>query len=162
MSQAASKCGALACWQHTHVLVHGNANLTLSVHAHCCYCNAEIQSDEVRNYVLDTEPGGCSKLFAPSEQIRSLQLDLEGYRGHPEMKINGPAADQWACGIVMFQLLTGELPFLSGNTKPLPQAPASVVGEEFKRQWQLYEEMRNLHRQWVSTQQPDMQFTCSP
>ena len=67
--------------------------------------------------MCDTEPAGCSKSFAPAEQLRSHQLYLEGYRSHhnPQMKINGPAADFWASGVVLFQLLTGDLPFKVGG-----------------------------------------------
>ena len=98
----------------------------------------------------DTNPHGCSMHFAPSEQIRSYQLYMEGYEDHPEMMINGPAADQWASGVVIFQLLTGDLPFIPGKTKPLPEAPRHLVEENDRHDWQLYEHMRYLHCQWVS------------
>ena len=113
-------------------------------------CAAVLQSNGFRKYVRDTNPRGCSMLFAPSEQIRSYQLYMLGCDDHPETKINGPAADQWASGVVMFQLLTGDLPFIPGKTKPLPLAPKQL-DEDDQHDWQLYEDMRYLHRQWVST-----------
>lgn len=99
--------------------------------------------------MLDTDPRGCSVYFAPSEQIRSYQLNLEGYDMHPETMINRAAADFWAAGVVMFQLLTGELPFLFETVASLPEAPESVEDDD-RLKWQRREIMRDLHRQWVS------------
>ena len=113
-----------------------------------CSSYAEYGTDERMKYVLNTNPYGCSIYFSPSEQLRSYQLFQEGYDTHPEMMINGPAADFWAAGVVLFQLLTGELPFMYETVALLPKAPESVE-EDSRLKWQQYETMRELHHQWV-------------
>ena len=109
-----------------------------------------------RDYELDVQPDGCSLFFAPSEQIRALQLGCEGddKLQDPARVINGPAADYWALGILAFFVLTGENAFQHDNSKPLPKAP-KYVREVFKLQWRKYKAMLILHRQWVSIHNPD-------
>ena len=65
-----------------------------------------------------------------------------------DLEINGPAADLWATGVLLFEMLFGELPFCVDETLPLPDAPACVPDDE-KSAWQQYEAVRRLHQAWV-------------
>lgn len=49
--------------------------------------------------------GVCSNYGAP-EQLRSVQLQRMGHFDHSEVMINGPAADMWAVGVVMYELVS--------------------------------------------------------
>ncbi len=61
--------------------------------------------------VLDVNPQGATPAYASPELLRSLQLHCQGFDvAEPGLLINGPSADWWAVGIVLFELLTRELP----------------------------------------------------
>jgi len=56
--------------------------------------------------VLDVNPQGATPAYAAPELLRSLQLQCQGAGpADPGLLINGPSADWWAVGIVLFELL---------------------------------------------------------
>ena len=103
--------------------------------------------------VRDVEPDGATTAYASPEQLLSLQLQYADSGDEEEdLLINGPLSDMFSAGVVLFELLTGELPFepteeQEEETEGL--APESVP-EEYKETWEEYEAMRRLHNDWVS------------
>ena len=54
--------------------------------------------------------GVCCNYGAP-EHLRSVQLQRMGMHDHEDAKINGPSADMWSLGAVMYELVSW--PYLS-------------------------------------------------
>ncbi len=97
--------------------------------------------------VLDVNPQGATPAYAAPELLRSLQLHCQGAGpADPGLLINGPSADWWAVGIVLFELLTGELPF---RGKAATKAP-EYINSLCKEQWEDYEGVLQAHQSWVS------------
>ena len=63
-------------------------------------------------------------------------------------RINGPAADNWAAGVVCFEMLTGDLPFWPDSNAVLPAAPDHVP-EDSKKEWQKIQAVLKLQSDWV-------------
>ena len=85
--------------------------------------------------MLDVIPHGATVPYAAPELLRSLRMQCEGafmYR----VGINGPSADFWAIGVVLYELLTGELPF-TGKGYIAAQVPESVP-PHLKPDWESY------------------------
>lgn len=69
--------------------------------------------------MLDVNPQGATAACAAPELLLSLQHQFEGEDIPAEVLINDPSADWWAVGYVLFEILTGEVPF---NSKHCPAA----------------------------------------
>ncbi len=97
--------------------------------------------------VLDVNPQGATPAYAAPELLRSLQLQCQGAGpAHPGLLINGASADWWAVGIVLFELLTGELPFRNKAATKAPECLDSLC----KEQWENYGGVLQDHQSWVS------------
>lgn len=98
-------------------------------------------------HTQEVQPTGATTDYASPEQLRSLQIQFER-REHEDLLINGASSDMFSVGVVLYEQLTGVLPF-----QPVEHisrsAPASVP-EELKGRWEEYEAMSQAHRLWVS------------
>ncbi len=103
--------------------------------------------------VLDVVPQGATAAYAAPEVLRSLQLQFEwAHDSETGVRINGPSADFWAVGMVLYELLTGEVPFDGKDSSVVTEAPTDVPSKS-KDQWEDYESVLDLQRSWVSQQE---------
>ena len=101
------------------------------------------------NYAqYNVKPLGSTCCYASPEQLRALQLGLEGKGDCDEAWINGPSADNWAVGAVLIEVLTGRTAFCPDANAKLPPAPECVLPKD-RKQWQEYESYLQLHQGWV-------------
>ena len=100
--------------------------------------------------VLDLSPQGGTPAYAAPEVLQCLQLQHEGTADAAHALINGPAADWWSVGVVLYELLTGERPFSDQHCSSIREAPDTVSSHD-KAQWEQYECVLACRRTWVST-----------
>ena len=98
---------------------------------------------------LDVLPQGATAPYAAPELLRALQLQFEGADEAEGMLVNGPSADWWATGVVLFELLTGELPF-NGKGGPAPVKVPEAVASQCSAHWEEYACMLSAQESWVS------------
>ncbi len=99
--------------------------------------------------MLDVNPQGAIAAYAAPKLLLSPQLEFEGQDMSAEVMINGPSADWWAVGCVLFEILTGEGPFNSKDCPAAVEVPQTVSAEG-RAQWKVYEHMRQAQQTWVS------------
>ncbi len=97
--------------------------------------------------VSDVRPEGATPAYAPPEVLRSLQQQYEGAEWDDAL-VNGPSADWWSVGVVLFFLLTGDLPF-SDEGPVVKEAPVTVPSH-CRAQWQDYQRVLEEQQIWVS------------
>ena len=105
--------------------------------------------------VCDIQPVGATPAYASPEQLRSLQIHFE-QRQHPELLVNGPSSDLFSAGVVLFEQLTGVLPFLPAEN--IERSVPDSVPENSRERWREYEAMSQAHYVWVSMQHPAEQL----
>lgn len=72
----------------------------------------------------DVLPSAATAAYAAPELLLPLLLQLEGADDDDAyVRVNGPAADMWLIGVVMYHLLTAELPFQPDASSKPRQAP---------------------------------------
>ena len=88
---------------------------------------------------------GATAPYASPEVLFSLQKQLQGDDdSEPGMMLNGCAADMWALACVLYQMMTGALPF--------------QLKEE---QWSVYHAFDVAQEDWVSASWLTMQQYAS-
>ena len=95
--------------------------------------------------MLDVNPQGATAAHAAPELLLSLQRQFEGEDIPAEVLINGPFADWWAVGCVLFEILTGKVPFNSMDC-PAAVEVSQTVPAESRAQWEVYEHMRQAQQ----------------
>ena len=95
-------------------------------------------------FAKDIAPQGATLVYAAPEVLQFLQLHHER-AGSDDVGtyIDGPAADFWSVGILLFELLTGEVPFDSKDSLAAGSTPARVRSGHESR-WAGYEAMLQL------------------
>ncbi len=99
--------------------------------------------------MLDVNPQGATAAYAAPELLLSLQRQFEGEDISAKVLIKGPSADWWAVGCVLFEILTGEVPFNSKDYPAAVEVPQTVPVESWA-QWEVYDHMRQVQQTWVS------------
>jgi len=89
-------------------------------------------------------------VYAAPEVLRFLQQQHEGreWGKWSRTLVNGPSADWWSVGVVLFSLLTGELPF-SDEGPTEREAPVNVPSH-CRAQWEDYQCVLEEQQIWVS------------
>ena len=101
--------------------------------------------------VQDLHPQGATPAFAAPDVLRFLQKQHEGAELNQsgQVPVNGPSLDWWSVGVVLFFLLTGELPF-NDEGPTVSKAPLNVPSH-CRAQWEDYECVLEWQQIWVST-----------
>ena len=98
--------------------------------------------------------GDAALIHAHREKAAEVALGLEGSDPRctaPEVLagcLHGPAADAWACGVLLFRLLSGEFPFEGATAKEARAAVLGPQGADFSHPvwWSVSEEASDLVR----------------
>ena len=96
-------------------------------------------------------PQGTTPAYGAPEILRSLQKQYEQQgllRVCSGIAINGPAADYWGAGIVVYKFLTGHLPFDCKDSLTASKAPTYVLSRH-QPYWEAYESILHLQQTWV-------------
>lgn len=98
----------------------------------------------------DVTPKGMTPEYAATEVLTSVMSQLRKDRCQLKM-IDGPPADVFSAGIVLYQMLTGCVPFSTYNMDLSKIPVPKEVSQKAREQWQMAAAVLQLHTSWVCT-----------
>ena len=102
--------------------------------------------------IKDVKPTGATAPYASPEVLRSLMLQFEGAKDDEEgVMIVGCLADMWSLGCIMYEMLTGDKPFLPEDDSFLSRKAPSNVRRIFHSQWLMFDAFAEAQRDWVGS-----------
>ena len=98
--------------------------------------------------IKDVKPPGATAPYASPEVLYSLLMQFEGEADEEDgIMVNGSIADMWSAACILYEMLTGEKPFLP---KGLPNVlPPDCVPDSLKEQWLVYHAYEEAQLSWV-------------
>ncbi|KAL3149894.1 CBL-interacting protein kinase [Trebouxia sp. C0009 RCD-2024] len=96
----------------------------------------------------DVTPKGMTPEYAATEVLTSVMSQLRKDRCQLKM-IDGPPADVFSAGIVLYQMLTGCVPFSTYNMDLSKIPVPKEVSQKAREQWQMAAAVLQLHTSWV-------------
>lgn len=111
--------------------------------------DSKLKFDQMKNFDLKLIDFGCSKIFTPYKRQFEDTIGTLVYCSPEVLKNNyDETCDVWSCGIIMYILLSGELPFYgTSEDKIVNNILSGKFNFESKRFNNVSEEAKDLIRQ---------------